>query len=51
MELLSMVDALHRTDVNDHVHYFQNSGEPFESVYGRIMGLVEDSSVKAIMRY
>ncbi|MEJ2719412.1 MAG: hypothetical protein P8182_20165, partial [Deltaproteobacteria bacterium] len=50
MELLSMVDALHRTQVNDHVHYFQSSGEPFDKVYGRILGLIQDSTV-SIMRY
>jgi glyoxylase-like metal-dependent hydrolase (beta-lactamase superfamily II) len=51
MELLNMVYGLQRTDVRNGVHYFRNSSEPFEQVYGRVMELVEDGSTNFVMRY
>jgi len=51
MELMLEVGALSRTHIREGVHYFQNSGEPFDAVYGRIMDLVRDSRVNSIMRY
>jgi glyoxylase-like metal-dependent hydrolase (beta-lactamase superfamily II) len=51
MELLRMADGLHRTHIQDEVHYFQQSGEPFEDVYDRIKELVGNNGTGAIMRY
>jgi glyoxylase-like metal-dependent hydrolase (beta-lactamase superfamily II) len=50
MELLTMVHGLHRSQIKNGVHYFQNSGESFDSVCERILGLVEDG-VRGLMRY
>jgi hypothetical protein len=46
-----MVGGLLRTDIRGQVHYFVNSGEPFEQVYGRIMDLVTNKKASALMRY
>ena len=51
MELLSMAHGLRRTHIQDQVHYFQHSGEPFDKVYDRISELVRTSGTGAIMRY
>ena len=51
MELLAMADGLNRFHIREGVHYFQNSGEPFEEVYSRINQLTEDNNVKTLMRY
>lgn len=51
VEILNMVDGLHRSYIRDQVHYFQNSGEPFDDVYSRIKELVTDKKIKTIMRY
>ena len=51
MEILTMVGALHRTHIKDRVHYFRNSGEPFEEVYQRVLALVLDAALSPIMRY
>ena len=51
MELLNMVDGLHRCDMRNDVHYFKNSGEPFDRVYGRIADLIEGRNSGAMMRY
>jgi glyoxylase-like metal-dependent hydrolase (beta-lactamase superfamily II) len=51
MELLRMVEGLCRSHIQTGVHYFRNSGEPFEDVYARIMELVDDKAAKTIMRY
>lgn len=51
VEILNMVGGLNRCYIRDQVHYFQNSGEPFDDVYNRIMELVADKKVKTIMRY
>ena len=51
MELLNMVDGLRRTHIQDQVHYFQNSREPFEPVYDRIAELIRTDGTGAIMRY
>lgn len=51
MELLLGVDGLYRESTREGVHYFQNSKEPFEDVYARILGLVKDRRVNTLMRY
>ncbi len=51
IEILKMVEAVFRVDIKNHVHYFQNSGEPFEEVYGRVLELVRMTPTGAIMRY
>jgi glyoxylase-like metal-dependent hydrolase (beta-lactamase superfamily II) len=51
LELLHMVGGLVRSDIRGPVHYFVNSGEPFEQVYGRIMDLVTNKKAAALMRY
>jgi len=51
LELLVMVDAMRRTEIRDEVHYFQNTGEPFDEVYGRVVELVLDKGSRAMMRY
>jgi len=51
MELLKMVDGLDRVSIHNGVHYFQNCGEPFELVYGRITDLVRSRDQTSMMRY
>ncbi len=51
MELLNMVGGLRRTHIKNQVHYFENSREPFDQVYGRIMELVQENGARPIMRY
>jgi glyoxylase-like metal-dependent hydrolase (beta-lactamase superfamily II) len=51
MEILAMVEGLLRSHIERGVHYFQNSGEPFDKVYGRVMELVEDRRITPILRY
>jgi len=51
VEMLMMVDALSRNHIRQGVHYLQNSGEPFEDVYGRIMNLVRDRETSPIVKY
>lgn len=50
-ELLNMVGGLLRTDIRGQVHYFLNSAEPFEEVYGRITDLVTNKKAAALLRY
>jgi len=51
MEMLAMVNGLSRSHIADSVHYFQNSGEPFDEVYNRIVERMESGSVAPLMRY
>jgi glyoxylase-like metal-dependent hydrolase (beta-lactamase superfamily II) len=51
VELLNMVDGVRRTGIQEAVHYFHNTGEPFDEVYGRIDELVRDKTSVSIMRY
>ncbi len=51
IEILNMVGALHRTNIKDGVHYFQNSGESFDEVYQRVSALVMDANLRPLMRY
>ncbi len=51
IEILKMVEAVCRVDIRNGVHYFQNSGEPFQEVYGRVLELVRMTPTEAIMRY
>jgi len=51
LELLNMVGGLLRTDIQGPIHYFMNSGEPFEQVYGRVTDLVTNKKATALMRY
>ncbi len=51
VEILKMADGVFRSHIQKGVHYFQNSGEPFEDVYERVMKLVRDKMATTIMRY
>lgn len=51
VEMLNMVRGVERTHIQDEVHYFQNRGESFDRVYGRMMELVKDKGSRALMRY
>ncbi len=51
IELLHMVGGVVRTDIQGPVHYFRNSGELFEHVYGRIMDLVTNEKAATLMRF
>lgn len=51
MEMLAMVNGLHRAHIDNSVHYFRNSGEPFEDVYARILERMDKGHVAAMMRY
>ncbi len=51
LELLQLAGGIHRSHVKDGVHYFVNSGEPFEGVYGRVIDLVNDNEMFPVMRY
>lgn len=51
MELLAMVHGLRREYIENGVHYFKNSGEPFEEVCSRIMAMVREKRASALMRY
>jgi len=41
MELLEKGGGIQRLNNHESIHYFQNSGEEFEDVYKRIMGIVD----------
>ena len=51
VEILQMVQGLKRVDIKKGVHFFQNQGEPFEEVYGRVLKMVKDKNISPIMRY
>ncbi len=51
LELLQMVDGIHRASIQNGIHYFRNSAEPFEIVYKRIVELVQDDRTMMIMRH
>lgn len=51
IELLKLAEGLHRTDIKDGVHFFQNTGATFEDVYDRILELVNDRNISTIMKY
>jgi glyoxylase-like metal-dependent hydrolase (beta-lactamase superfamily II) len=51
VELLNMVGGMIRTDIRGRVHYFRNSGEPFEDVYSRVTDMVTNKKAVALMRY
>jgi glyoxylase-like metal-dependent hydrolase (beta-lactamase superfamily II) len=51
VELLNMVGGVFRSDMRGRVHYFRNSEEPFDDVYGRITDLVTNKKAVALMRY
>ena len=51
VELLNMVGGVQRSHIQDQVHYFQNSGEAFDAVYGRITEVISDKRTTTIMRY
>ena len=51
LELIQLAGGLHRSHIEDGVHYFVNSGESFDKVYGRIMETVNSDEVVPIMRY
>lgn len=51
LELLQMADGIHRSDIKNGIHYFQNSGEAFDDVYDRVMTLVGDDKVNMMMQH
>lgn len=51
VEILSMVEGVKRVEIRGEVHYFQNSGEPFDLVYDRVTELVKDTNVRTLLRY
>jgi glyoxylase-like metal-dependent hydrolase (beta-lactamase superfamily II) len=51
IEILMMVGGLHRSHFKDGIHYFRNSGEPFEGVYQRVLELVQDRRISTLLRY
>jgi glyoxylase-like metal-dependent hydrolase (beta-lactamase superfamily II) len=51
IEILIMIGGLQRSHVKDGIHYFRNSGEPFEEVYQRVLGLVQDRRISPLLRY
>jgi glyoxylase-like metal-dependent hydrolase (beta-lactamase superfamily II) len=51
IEILRMAEGIYRSHIREGVHYFQNSGEAFDDVYGRVMDLVGDGRVTTVMRY
>jgi len=51
MELLAMAEGLFRTEIRGGIHYFKNSGEPFDDVYDRISDLVKDTKTTGLIRY
>ncbi len=50
LELLQLAGGIRRDHIKDRVHYFVNSGEPFDRVYERTMELVRDEQSTYIMR-
>jgi len=42
LRLLEMVQGIYRSGIDGVVHYFRNTGEDFDQVYGRIMEIVKD---------
>jgi glyoxylase-like metal-dependent hydrolase (beta-lactamase superfamily II) len=51
IEILMMVGGLHRSHFQDGIHYFRNSGEPFEAVYQRVLELVQDRRISTLLRH
>jgi glyoxylase-like metal-dependent hydrolase (beta-lactamase superfamily II) len=51
IEILIMIGGLQRSHVKKGIHYFRNSGEPFEEVYQRVLGLVQDRRISPLLRY
>jgi glyoxylase-like metal-dependent hydrolase (beta-lactamase superfamily II) len=51
IEILIMIGGLQRSHVKNGIHYFRNSGEPFEEVYQRVLGLVQDRRISPLLRY
>jgi glyoxylase-like metal-dependent hydrolase (beta-lactamase superfamily II) len=50
VELLEMVGGLRRSHIDGFVHYFENSGEKFEDVYGRVQELLDDENTTTLSR-
>lgn len=51
LELLKMAEGVSRIEIKNGVHYYRNSGERFEDVYNRVLGLVRDKSINTILKY
>jgi glyoxylase-like metal-dependent hydrolase (beta-lactamase superfamily II) len=49
-ELLQLASGLLQSHVEGMVHYFQNSGEPFEEVYDRVQKIVNDEHSTLLLR-
>jgi glyoxylase-like metal-dependent hydrolase (beta-lactamase superfamily II) len=50
VELLQIAGGLQRSHVNGIVHYFKNSGEPFEDVYERVQKIINDENSTMLLR-
>jgi hypothetical protein len=42
MRLLEMAGGLYRSNIDGTVHYFRNTGERFDDVYGRVLEIIDD---------
>lgn len=42
MRLLELAKGIYRSKVEGMVHYFQNTGERFDDVYGRVVEIIKD---------
>jgi len=51
IEILMMIGGLHRSHFKEGIHYFRNSGEPFEDVYQRVLELVQDRRISTLLRH
>ncbi len=51
IEILVLIGGLKRSHYENGIHYFQNSGEPFEDIYGRVLELVRNRKIFPLLRY
>lgn len=50
LELLELAGGLRLSHIDGIVHYFQNSGEPFEEVYQRAQDIIDDEKKTMLLR-
>lgn len=50
LELLMMVGGVCRSHIGNGIHYYQNTGQSFDSVYANIVGYVRDGTNPVSMR-
>ena len=51
IEILMMIGGLNRSHFKDGIHYFRNSGDPFDAVYQRVLELIKDRKISTLLRY